>query len=175
MRKVIFYFIPAIFLVSCFHGDEVYFEDGEILGYKPIYATTEDYEIIFQEPKALKNPGKIYYYNKFIFINELFEGVHLYNNIDPENPQNIGFIKIKGNVDIAIRNNVLYADNIRDLISIDISDPKNIIVLDRINDVIPSQSLYPLEQGVYFECPDPGKGTIVGWEKTVLVDPKCQR
>ena len=175
MRKIFFYCLPILFMLGCFPREEVYFEDGEILGFKPIYANEGDYEVLIKEPRALKNPGKIYYYNKFIFINERFEGVHLYDNTDPKNPQNIGFIKIKGNVDIAIRNNVLYADNISDLISIDIFDPNNIKLLERINDVIPSQSLYPLEQGVYFECPDPSKGTIVGWEQAVLVDPKCQR
>ena len=66
------------------------------------------------------NPGKIYFKEGYIFINEELKGIHVIDNRNPENPQNIGFIEIPGNVDIAIKNNTLYADSYIDLGAIDI-------------------------------------------------------
>ena len=37
--------------------------------------------------------------------------VHMYDNSDPSNPVNIGYIAIPGNVDIAIKDGHMYADN----------------------------------------------------------------
>lgn len=76
-----------------------------------------------EEARALKNPGKIYNYGNYIFINEQHEGIHIIDNTDNSNPQKVKFIPINGNVDMAVKNNILYADNIIDLLSIDISDP----------------------------------------------------
>jgi len=168
-----------IFLLasSCIEVDERVstFETGEIMGYKPVYATSDVLQINFLSPQPLNNPGKIYYYNNHFFINERFEGVHIYNNYNPESPVNLGFIQIKGNVDIAIRDNVLFADNVQDLIAIDISNLQNPTVLQRIEDVIPSSNLFPPQLDVYFECPDPEKGVIVAWEEALLNNPKCRR
>lgn len=101
--------------------------------YTPVYLTADEIRvgITFENSKSLENPGKIYYYNNHIFINEIREGVHIIDNNDPANPVNIGFISIPGNVDIAIHNNILYADNYIDLLSIDITDFTNPQILDR--------------------------------------------
>ncbi len=62
-------------------------------------------------PKSLTNPGKIYTYGSTLFINELNAGIHVINNSNPQNPVPLKFIKILGNVDIAVKDNILYADN----------------------------------------------------------------
>ena len=56
----------------------------------------------------------------------------------------IGFIVIPGNVDIAIRENVLYADSQNDLIVIDITDPTNASEITRIEDMFPEETEMPL-------------------------------
>jgi len=68
------------------------------------------------EAKELEDPGKIYFYNNYIFINEKRAGVHVFDNSTPSSPQNIGFLNIPGNVDIAIRNDIMLADNYIDLL-----------------------------------------------------------
>ena len=105
----------------------------------PIYKTLAEIRsgIDVQPPRDLKKPGKMYFYNDFIFINEQREGVHILDNSNPEVPTNIGFIMIPGNVDIAIRQNILYADNYIDLLTINITDVTNPQLLYRNEDVFP--------------------------------------
>jgi hypothetical protein len=82
-----------------------------------------------------KKTGKIYIYNDYLFINEPNEGIHIYNNANPGAPVNVGFLKIPGNVDLAIHNNILYADNFIDLLAFDISNMNNIKQVKRVTDV----------------------------------------
>ena len=79
-----------------------------------------------EAPRTLERPGKIYFYNDFIFINEQRQGIHGVDNSVPKNPQRGSFIPIEGNVDIAIRGNILYADHFVDLLAIDITDPLDV-------------------------------------------------
>jgi len=82
-----------------------------------------------------KKIGKIYIYNNYLFINEPNEGIHIYNNTNPASPVNIAFLKIPGNVDLAVQNNVLYADNFIDLLAFDISNMNSIKLVKRVNNV----------------------------------------
>ncbi|WP_316735160.1 hypothetical protein [Pedobacter aquatilis] len=83
----------------------------------------------------VKNPGKIYIYNDYLFINEPHKGIHIYNNTNPAAPINMAFLQIPGNVDLAVRNNVLYADSYVDLLAFDISSVSNIKQIKRLPDV----------------------------------------
>jgi len=82
-----------------------------------------------------KKTGKIYIYNDYLFINEPNEGIHIYNNSNPSLPENIAFLKIPGNVDLAVQNNVLYADSFIDLLAFDLSNMNSIKQVKRVNDV----------------------------------------
>ncbi|TCD27405.1 hypothetical protein EZ456_09415 [Pedobacter psychrodurus] len=82
-----------------------------------------------------KKTGKIYIYNDYLFINEPNEGIHIYNNVNPSAPVNVGFLQIPGNVDLAIHNNILYADNFIDLLAFDISNMSSIKQVKRVTDV----------------------------------------
>lgn len=86
-------------------------------------------------PTDLEKPGKIYFKEPYLFVNELNKGIHVIDNSDAANPQNIAFIEIPGNVDIAVKGNTLYADSYTDLLSIDISNPLAINLKDRELDV----------------------------------------
>jgi hypothetical protein len=108
--------------------------------FDPVYLKVDEIrkDIEIQGPRSLKSPGKLYYYNEYILINERREGLHIIDNRNPESPENIAFIKIPGNVDMAVKNNVLYADNYIDLLAIDIKDPKNPKLISRTEDVFNS-------------------------------------
>jgi len=82
-----------------------------------------------------KKTGKIYIYNDLLFINEPNKGIHIYSNVNPSLPVNLAFLQIPGNVDIAISNNILYADSYVDLLAFDISNISNIKQVKRLNDV----------------------------------------
>ncbi len=95
-------------------------------------------DITIESPRALLKPGKIYFYQNYILLNEKLEGIHVIDNSDPANPIKISFIGIPGNVDMAVKNNVLYADNFIDLLAIDISEPEKPILKTRTENVFPS-------------------------------------
>jgi len=111
--------------------------------YTPIYVTVDEIrkDIQIEAPRALKQPGKMYFYQNYILLNEFREGLHVIDNQDPVNPQKLAFIKIPGNMDMAVKDNTLYADNYIDLLSIDISDPANPVLRTRTEDVFPSFDL----------------------------------
>jgi len=105
--KLTFAIITSILVIfgtqSC--SDDVCTETRTLYVWNPIY---KDADIIRQEfaiesPRALSNPGKIYYYNKHIFISEPSEGIHIIDNSDPVNPTPVNFIKIPGTKDMAVK------------------------------------------------------------------------
>jgi len=106
---------------------------------QPIYKTLDEIrvDVNVEAEKEMENPGKIYVYGQYIFVNELHKGIHVINNTDPQSPVKESFIAIEGNVDMAIKDGVLYADNYVDLLALDINDPKNATVLKRIENAFP--------------------------------------
>ncbi|CAG4995447.1 hypothetical protein DYBT9275_01640 [Dyadobacter sp. CECT 9275] len=144
--------------------------------YRPVYASESETKKIEVLPAmALSEPGKIYFLNPYIFINEKGKGVHIVDNSDPRNPRNLSFISIPGNYDIAAKGTWLYADNASDLLVFDISNPVDPKLSKRIETAIPVTN-YPSVTNVYFECADSKKGTVVGWEKIPMsARPNCYR
>ncbi len=101
-------------------------ETRKYIYYRRVIKTVDEIrKIKFESPAPLENPGKIYVYGDYLFVNEIKKGIHVFDNSDVSNPVNLAFIRIWGNVDLAVKDNILYADNFFDLLSIDISDPKN--------------------------------------------------
>src|SRR5687767_5779688 len=77
--------------------------------YEPVYLdyATLRGSVASDAPRDLQNPGKIYLYGSYLFVNEVNEGVHVIDNTNPANPINKAFIKIPGNMDIAVQGNFL--------------------------------------------------------------------
>jgi len=89
---------------------------------------------------TLKEPGKIYMAGNYLLINEKSKGIHVINNTDARNPVSIAFLNIPGNTDMAVKNNILYADNYMDLVVLDLSDPTNISLIKRVENTFPQAS-----------------------------------
>jgi hypothetical protein len=127
-------------------------------------------------PQTIKRLGKIYYKDATIYVNESNLGVHIIDNTDPANPVKKKFLQIPGCRDIAIKGDILYADNIGDLLAIDISDIDNPKILKRLPGIQGGlNQKYPELYEGYFECVEEGKGVVIGWENATLTDPKCWR
>jgi len=60
------------------------------------------------DPIEIVESGKIYAYKNYIFINDVYRGLHVLDNTNPESPQPIKFIKLEGNNDISIKDDRLY-------------------------------------------------------------------
>jgi len=106
--------------------------------YEPVIVTRSVLEssVELQQPRDIEDPGRIYVKDGYIFINEKYKGIHVISNADSTNPVNKAFIRIPGCLNMAIKKNVMYADNSADLIAIDISNPENIVIKDRERDVL---------------------------------------
>ena len=132
----------------------------------PIYMSYEDLRsaVKMTPSREMNNPGKIYFKDQFIFINEKMMGVHVFDVSDPANPQNKGFIEIPGNIDIAIKENTLYADSYIDLVAIDISSFTAIAEVGRVQKILP-YTLPKYNEKLPIARLDETKGVVVGWEE----------
>ena len=161
---VLFMMITAMLFVSgC--RDKIY-EKITYTANVPVYMDFEEFRgsVKREAPRQLENPGKIYFKDNLLYINEINEGIHVINNVDPAAPQIIAFIEIPGNYDIAIRGNILFADSYIDLVAIDITDPNNPVEVDRLEDAFPNV-LPPMERELPVVDLDFTKGVVVSWEE----------
>ena len=108
----------------------------------PVYKTKAEVRanIRSNAPREVERPGKIYIYGKYIFLNDIDKGIHVIDNSSPSQPRNISFIDIPGNMDLAVRENILYADLYSDLVSIDISIPGNVLLKNVVENVFPHRN-----------------------------------
>jgi len=166
--------ILSIFVFLLFFSGNTSFT---VEGYIPVYVPTAEAKLIkATDSKPMETQGKIYLKDQYMFVGDVNLGVHVIDNSDPRNPIKILFIQIYGNHDIAIKGNVMYADNLEDLVVIDISDIYNPIEIKRIEDVYqPPNQHYPedVPYRTYFECADPEKGYVSGWVPALITDPEC--
>ncbi|MCD6355413.1 MAG: hypothetical protein J7L95_07675 [Prolixibacteraceae bacterium] len=132
----------------------------------PVYMTYDQLReaVKVSTPRDLVNTGKIYFKDGYIFINEELKGVHIIDNRDPKNPQNVAFLEIPGNVDIAIKNNVLYADSYIDLVAIDISEKTNPKEIARVDSIFPYTTPPLADENLRVAKVDEKKGVVVDWE-----------
>ena len=146
-------------------------------GWVPIYTSNADLKNIYaSESQALTKAGKIYRYNQWIFQIDLGKGIHVIDATQRTSPVKTAFIHVPGCSEISIRQNKLYTNNYRDLVAIDISQPTQINVVSRLENIFPAVSQnYPPQSGAWFECPNPEKGTIIAWTEQLLQNPKCKR
>lgn len=98
------------------------------------------------QPEEITQKGKICFYEGYLYISEPGKGIHIIDNRNPASPASVGFIELIGNADVAIRNNILYADSYIDLVGFDISNPALPVLKSRLENVFP-QSYPPIEEG----------------------------
>ncbi len=112
--------------------------------YMPIIKTLSEVraEMVSSAPREIENAGKIYVYGQYIFMNEPQKGIHVINNSNPASPQNIGFINIPGNVDLAVKGSFLYADSYSDIVVFDISNPVNVMPVKFMDNILKNNGYF---------------------------------
>ena len=150
----------SIFFCSC--EDTTY---REYKGNRPVYMSYEDLRTSITEVQNvdLRNPGKIYFKDNYIFIIEELEGIHVFDNFNPSAPVKKTFVKVPGVVDMAISGNILYADSFVDLVVLDVQDIENIHEVGRVKDILP-YTIPPTENEFPIGNVDKEKGLVAGWE-----------
>jgi hypothetical protein len=162
----------TIFLVLAASMTSCHDRTTELISYEanvPVYMPFNEFRSSFEksEPIDISHPGKIYFKDGYLFVNEYGKGIHVIDNSNPAEPEKIAFYEILGNVDMAIRGNILFADSYVDLLSIDISDVNNPVEISRLKNVFPE--IVPEGDIMFpYAMVDNSKGVIVGWTvKTV--------
>jgi len=94
-------------------------------------------------PREIGKAAKIYNYmdGDILLVNEKNKGIHVINNRVRETPQNIAFIEIPGNIDMAVKDGYLYVDSFTDLLVLDIRDINDIKTVYRKEKVFPYDAM----------------------------------
>jgi hypothetical protein len=162
MKKLTFItrFLFCIFLLISFGCEDNYEIEQKYSYFEPVYTTTAEIRasVGLTSPQTIREAGKIYIKDNWLFVNEVGKGIHFIDNTNPADPIIKGFLTIPGNYDLAIKGNILYADSYIDLLAIDITDKANIKITKRLEGIF---SVYNrMGSGI-----DPVKGIITSWEQ----------
>jgi len=164
--------IPILSIFSLFLILFYSCEDATYMEYKgnaPVYMSYADLRksIAEEQNVDLKDPGKIYFKDNYIFIVEELKGIHVYDNTDPSSPIKKVFINLPGVVDISISGYIMYADSFVDLVILDVQNVDNIHEVGRVKDILPF-TVPPVENEYPMGYVDNEKGVVIGWElKTI--------
>lgn len=164
--------MPLLLAISCVEEEA----DIEVTGPRPIYVQGVPSENVTSEaPKNFGTLGKFVYANKFIYVNETSKGIHVIDNSNPNSPVTKYYWKVPGLIDFTVNGTLVYAEQGRDLLVIDVSDPNQIEVCNILEDVLEAsgQNQSPVDYSGPFQCVDPSLGLVVGWEDALLINPKC--
>lgn len=158
--KPLLYLFTSFMIVSCIFNDD---DDTTPIpsAYKAVVMSRTDFEnsIKILPATPMKNAGKIYLKDNWMLLGDTHLGFHIYDNSNSESPVEIGFLKIPGATDLAIRNNVIYVNQAVDLVAFSF-DPQsgNVTVFKRIKNTFPPIAS---PEGQIQEVAD--NEVVVGW------------
>jgi hypothetical protein len=159
------------------------FYETKRTGWVPIYTADTSYRtVVFEPARAVVTAGKIYAKGSLIYQCDVGRGIHIIDNSVPANAKRIAFLKIDGAEEISILGNFLYTNNYYDLVTIDISTPASVQVVDRKRNAFwaptSAEQRYhtwerPPGKG-YFVCPQFYTDSVISrWEKRDSVYAYC--
>ncbi len=134
----------AIMISGC---DYKYKSNCKQAQYISIKELRENYPKI-SAPREIDKAAKIYNYKDgdILLINERNKGIHVINNRVKETPQNIAFIEIPGNIDMAVKDGYMYVDSFTDLLVLDIRDINSIKTVYRKEKVFPYDAMQAVDK-----------------------------
>lgn len=174
MRSSIFFAAIGILGLAAIHGMFVGVPDERPSRHEPEFMSWKDLRAAIKsvppEPGSAPAPigkrGKIGLRGHLLFVNEPNLGIHVFDNTDPAQPKAITFLKIPGNVDLAVKGDVLFVDSFVDLVALDISALPAVKELNRQADVFPYDAYQTADEGVWYNAEiDKSKGVVIRWKK----------
>ena len=166
IKSLLLLCINFLLIASC-TDDDSNGKYAEYLVARPIMMDQTEFtnSVSIIAPRPVDESGKVYTYGDYIFVNDKYKGVHVIDNRNPNQPIKIGFIKIPGNVDISVKDDYLFADSLMDLVVIDISNMDQIEQVNRLQNVLYNNVVFPFEADlVDYGDYNYGSEIIVGWE-----------
>ena len=164
MKKICIYLLSLTAVLCVSSCMDKYTE--ELLMNVPVYM---DYATLRSSVKPaqtrnLVHPGKICFKDQYLLIVEYREGIHVIDVSQPANPQNRVFIEVPGCIDIAIKDNALYADSYVDLVVIDLSDIDHPKEKNRLKDTFPYTIPAAENEKLPYANVEQEKGVVVAWQ-----------
>ncbi len=156
-----------LFLLFSLYGcNDCGYRKGDYPHYPKYSATYMSYEelrssVKMEQPRDIKERGKIYLYNSLLLINEPNKGVHFIDNSNPASPIQKGFLNVPGNIDMAIKDGILYLDSFIDLVAVDLTEP-DYPVVKRVNEIFQYDPFQAIDE--YWVSYDKSQGVVVGYE-----------
>ena len=137
MKKVVVLFLLAGLYTRCSVDSmqTIYYSVN-----KPVFTSPEAFRNsvkVTSNAHELSDCGKICFYNDYLYISEPGKGVHIIDNTYPSRPQAKGYIEIPGNQDIIVRDHLLFADALVDLLWFDLSNPSQPVLKGRMENLFP--------------------------------------
>ena len=144
-------------------------------GFAPIYDSLGTAkQIRADSARTTVQGGKIYVKGKMLFQVETGKGIHVISISDAASPRKLKFLQVLGCQEIAIKDNLLYTNNLNDLVVVDIMDINNPKLKDRMTNTFHLVDVSYPHSGTWFECPDASKGAVIGWQMKTLHYPQCR-
>lgn len=139
----------------------------------PVYLSFEELRqpatVVASSP--LKKPAKFWRKDDYLFVSDLNAGIHIYNVANSNAPIEMAFVTVPGVVDIALKDNYLYADSYTDLLVLDISNPASPVEIKRVLDVFPYNPFkVQANEGFPVVAPDESKGVVIDWKIEKVTD-----
>jgi hypothetical protein len=175
MKKTLFLFLLTLLLTRC---DD---NSSQMVTYsinEPVVMTADAFRNsvrVTTKVHVLSDYGKICFYEGYLYVSEPGKGIHIINNTNTSKPQVIGYIELLGNADLSIRNGVLYADALIDLVWFDVSNPSKPQLKGRLENVFPevlppTGNDYNYDYGLCQEAINK-KSIITGWKVKKRTEP----
>jgi hypothetical protein len=161
--STIYLLFLAFILLGCDDKSEVLYRYSQTITLSkdyPVYLDmTEISNIRVRARLSQTNPFKIVYNDKYCFVGDRLKGIHVYERKNGSISY-LCFIECRHITDFEIVDNLLFCNNLVDLVVIDISDPPHISILHRQVNHFNQYSSY--KQGWNFPYVE-GKGLIADY------------
>jgi len=172
MKKLLFSFLIG---ATCLLFNACENSMTEVVSYninEPVFMDLAEFRSsvkVTDQPVEISQQGKMCFYNGYLYISEPGKGIHIIDNRNPAKPQNVGFVKLLGNADLAIRNDLLYADAYIDLVWFDIDNPAKPELKGRLENVFPQclpvlPNEYGYDYSQVYSAIENKTNVVVGWK-----------
>lgn len=167
MKKLAFLFCIGLLFAACENDSNSGAVDYKVN--EPVFMSSELFRNsvnVTNDARELNGIGKICFYNGYLYISDSGKGIHIIDNTNPSNPQNVGYIELIGNYDITVRDDLLYADALIDLVWFDVSNPSNPVLKGRLENAFPEvlppvENEYGYDYGLCYNSKE--NEIVVGW------------
>ncbi len=148
-----------------------------VMGYAPLYWNPELGSNVSEAPRTYDELTNFVVYKNLILMVEFGDGIHVVDNSNPSNPVDLTFLNVLGTVGLVVKDDFVIIATSNQLISINITDLNNATIssITTTSQEEVSITILPPDDLRDFECIDPSKGILTGWERKLLTNPKCWR